>query len=879
MSGFLKAVVCNARRDAHFGVFIMIHSRHRFKRLCERRESPELMETIHQLLADTVQHHDQLLALKMRSGLHLERLTYSELYSQAQALASFLHARGLKKGDRVILWAPNSPNWVVAYLGSLIAGGVVVPLDRGSTPAFVRDVSSQTDPLTAFVSKSIPAGVEALPVATIQLEELPYLLSDHPEAFLASQVEGQDLAEIVFTSGTTGEPKGVMLTHRNVIRNVEMTQQMVKLEAEATILSLLPLSHMLEQIVGLWIPLCSGAKIVYLPSRQPHILTRTLREEKITAMILVPQALQILMNHIEHEVEGRGLMPFWRFLQILASHLPNRVRRLLFWPVHRQLGGGLTFFACGGAYLDPTTARPWEAMGVPILQGYGATEATAVVTGNSLDRRRSGTVGWVPSSEQLRLADDGEILIKGENVSQGYWRNQRATKQVFSEGWYRTGDLGSMDADGYLHFKGRKKNLIVLSDGMKVYPEDIENRLNIRPEIQEGVVIGLPQKDGRVEVHAVVLASEPASVEKTIRETNLLLAPHQQIRGFTLWPGDDFPRTHTLKVKRHDVLKALSEAATPDKLRPVATTRKAAVDLLDVVAEISAVERGQIRPQSSLGLDLGLDSLSIAELLCLIEETLGVYVDEGRLPPQATVGDLEAILIDSGELAAPAEFPLWPLGLPARAARTVLQKVILNPLLTVFCPTLVRGLENLGERSGPFLFAANHSSHLDTPVVLKVLHRKYGGRLSVAAAADYWFAHPWTGFPAFLLFNAFPMARRGNARPSMEHAVSLIDRGWSVLIFPEGTRSTSGEMLSFKAGVGLLAVELGVPVVPLYLRGLHAVLPKGSVIPRRMHVEVRIGLPMKFPPWTDHHQAAQQVEEAFHRLSNYEAERQSPPEA
>jgi long-chain acyl-CoA synthetase len=303
------------------------------------------------------------------------------------------------------------------------------------------------------------------------------------------------------------------------------------------------------------------------------------------------------------------------------------------------------------------------------------------------------------------------------------------------------------------------------------------------------------------------------------------------------------------------------------KERPEATKKQVEVDLRDLVARTAEVPREEIGPQSNLALDLGLDSLSIVELLCLIEEEMGVYVEEERLSPQATVGDLEAILADVQRAQALTPFPEWPLGFPARAARTLLQRTLMDPLLALLCPTRARGLENLENLSGPLLFSANHTSHLDTLLVLKVLPRRYRWRLSLAAAADYWFANPLLGSLTALLINSFPMARYGNVRPGMEHTVDLIDRGWSVLIYPEGTRSLSGEMQAFKPGVGLLAVELGVPVVPIYLRGVHAILPKGSGVPRRGPVVVTIGAPLCFPPGMDHGKAAQQLECEMRRLA------------
>jgi long-chain acyl-CoA synthetase len=671
----------------------------------------------------------------------------------------------------------------------------------------------------------------------------------------------------MYTSGTTGEPKGVMLTHGNLVHSVETARQMIPVDPESKALSLLPLSHIYEQIAGLLGPLHCGASIVYLPSRQPNCVLRALCREGITALALVPQVLQLLMSRIEREVDRQGRADHWRRLHRLAPHLPMAARRFLFGSVNRELGGRLQFLLCGGAYLDPGLAQKWENLGLPVLQGYGMTETAAMVTYGTLRHRRLGTVGRPPPGQQVAIAPDGEILVRGDNVSDGYWRNVEATKQAFRNGWYCTGDLGYLDPDGYLHFKGRKKNLIVLADGMNVYPKDIETRLSLRPEIEEAVVVGLPQSGGLVEVHAVVLAADPQGVEEAVRDTNRLLAPHQQVRRFTIWSGEDFPRTHTLKVKRHEVLEALATEGRLAEERPAVASRQVDLDPRHLVAQIAGLPWDEIGPQSTLGLDLGLDSLSIVELLCLIEEEMGISVEEGRLPAQATVGDLEAVLADVERVEGSTPFPEWPAGAAARAARNLFQRLLLDPVLAILCPTRVKGLENLEDLTGPALFSANHTSHLDTPVVLKVLLTRYRSRLSVAAAADYWFANPLLGSLTALLLNAFPMARQGNARPSMEHIVDLADRGWSILIYPEGTRSPSGELQPFKPGVGLLAVELGIPVVPIHLRGLHTVLPKGAWLPRRGPVVVTIGAPFHFPPGMDYVQSAQQLEREIRRLA------------
>ncbi|MCK5646929.1 MAG: AMP-binding protein, partial [Anaerolineales bacterium] len=824
------------------------------------------MQTISDLIGKSSREYGSLVAVKMRSGLRLEKFTYHDLNQRAELMAEVLNNVGMRKGDRVVLWGPNSPSWVIAYLGILFGGGVVVPLDIGSTTTFINKVILQTEPVLAIVRKSKFESIEHLSIPSLDLDDLPFLLSQAQGQFLPPQLEGEDLAEIMYTSGTTGEPKGVMLTHENLISNVEMGTQIMQVDPGSSILSLLPLSHMFEQIIGLLIPLKCGAKIIYVPSRQPQIVMNALRNEKITAMILVPHALQLLMSQIEREVISKVGHKIWQTLLRIGQRLPIALRQFLFRPIHKALGSQLKFLAIGGAFLDPKLIQKWESIGVPIIQGYGATEVTALATGSSTLERRLGSVGKNSPGQELKIASDGEILIRGKNVSRGYWKNPIATETTFSNGWYSTGDLGNIDSDGYVYFKGRKKNLIVLADGMNVYPEDIENHLNLEPDIIEAIVLGITRSDGRVEIHAFILAETTETIEKTIRTANACLAPHQQIHGYTIWPEEDFPRTHTLKVKRYKLQEAISaeEKTIKDSALSPPQSMK---DLRSLASEISDLPKEQIEPRHNLALDLGMDSLSKVELLCLIEEELGIYVDEVQLQADATIEDLQAILDEEHEAKVTTSFPDWPYKESVRVIRAIIQRLVVNPFLAIMCPMNIIGDENLKGLDDPVLFVANHTSHFDAPLTLKVLQKNHRRKISAAAAADYWFSNPLLGFPTSLVFNIFPMARKGNVKPSMEHVVDLIDKGWSILIFPEGTRSLTGEIQSFKAGAGLLAVEVGVPVLPIHLSGVYEILPKGSLLPRRGPVLVRIGAPMRFDPWMNHSQVSIHIENEVRRLS------------
>ena len=346
----------------------------------------------------------------------------------------------------------------------------------------------------------------------------------------------------MFTSGTTGDPKGVMLTHRNLTANVEGITQYITVARSSRLLSILPLSHMYEQMGGLFMTLYSGGSVTYPTSRQPTVLSRTMRERKITTMLLVPQALELLMNGIEREVSRQGKERLWARLLSIAERIPFGLRRHVFRTVHKQFGGKLDLIVSGGAALDGDLGRKWELLGVKVLQGYGATEASPVISNHTMDERRPESTGRPLPNVQVRISEQGEILVKGENVTPGYYNAPEETAKAFEDGWYKTGDLGYFDDDGFLHIQGRIKDMIVLSSGQNVYPQDIQSILARHPSVVDTVVVGLP-RGASVEVHAVLILNDPNAARQAVDWTNSQLAEHQRVRGFTVWPNEDFPRT------------------------------------------------------------------------------------------------------------------------------------------------------------------------------------------------------------------------------------------------------------------------------------------------------------------------------------------------
>jgi long-chain acyl-CoA synthetase len=817
------------------------------------------METLIDLLRTASGAHADKTALSMRAGLREDAWSYARLWRAAHVVAHFLRREmRLLPGDRVVVWGPNCPQLVAAYFGAMLARLVVVPIDPYATQEFIGRVTDKTEAAAIIAGFASPALTGH---RVVHLSDLPF----DREGPLFDECPGADeIAEIVFTSGTTGDPKGVILTHRNIVANIQSARNLIPEDARYRLLSILPLSHMLEQTVGLYLPLLYGDTIFYPTGRQSPVILKMLRRHHIVTMVVVPQVISVLLDGIEREVRRQGRTRQWRRAQRLAERLPLRMRRWVFRAVHRRLGGCFEFFICGGAYLPPELAMAWERMGVKVPQGYGTTECAPVIAGNSLQRRMPGSVGSPVAGVQVRLSAESEILVKGANVTQGYWRDEQATRAAFAEdGWYRTGDIAEMDEHGHLYLKGRLKDRIVLPSGLKVYSEDVEEMLRREADVADCVVIGRPDAAGNAHVHAVIIPGCTEADEQTrrrrvgqaVRNANARLAPQQRIGGFTVWEKGDFPRTHLLKVKRHEVMAALDGAvpAPPATAPPPTGKDDRLLRLRSMLAAVGSVGVEAVTPESDLALDLHLDSLSRVELAVQLEAELGVSVADGDLASVGTVAQLLELLDRAEALPPPVSFPVWSLRWPARVARTLLRQMLVFPVHRVICrPFTVEGREHLRDVTLPVLLIANHSSHLDTPSIVRALPAGIRPRLAVAAAADYFYRTRLLGLCMSLVLNTFPFSREGDVRASLESCGELADRGWSILIYPEGTRSPTGKMLPFRSGSGLLATELRVPVVPIAVEGTHAILPKGRRWPRPGPVTVRIGAPLALAPSNDH---------------------------
>jgi len=513
------------------------------------------MATLTELFTQTVERQGLRTALIEPHGdKTMYSLSFNEVRKRALAFTGYLLRKQAKPGDRLIICHTSRIDWLIAYLGALYAGVIIVPLDANSREDFVQKVATITGATCIICSqKQYDSLKSSISLPLIDIDALPQEAID--EVHLP-HIQENDLAQIMFTSGTTGQPKGVMLSHNNITSNALAALQVVEVKSSDRLLSILPLSHMFELTIEIAV-LTIGASIVYARSLSPDTLLKLFTTQGATCMVLVPQALQLFMNGIEREVRRQKQERQWELLHTIAARLPFGLRRRLFAQVHQRFGGHIHFFVSGGAYLPPKLAQRWENMGFLLLQGYGATECSPIVSVTPMHSHNLTSIGKPLPGVDVRIAPDKEILVHGPNVALGYWQNPEATALAFRDGWYYTGDLGEFDAQDDLYLRGRKKNMIVLANGLNVFPEDIENILTGIPGVKDAVIVGLAEPEQDAQVHAILLLDDPTRARAIVQQTNKQLAPHQQIKNYTIWPHEDFPRTHTLKVKRQDLMNEL----------------------------------------------------------------------------------------------------------------------------------------------------------------------------------------------------------------------------------------------------------------------------------------------------------------------------------
>lgn len=840
------------------------------------------MQNLEEFLKEYSRVHKDRIAYEIKRGFRTQKFKFTEVHNLALKTASFLAQKGLKKGDKVAIWAPNMPEYPILYFACWTIGIIAVPIDVRTTEETLRIFLTKAKCKIGFKSKFIPGTFGSLIKKSYYLEDLTDLVSNleganvfHLRSKLAwhPKVEPNDIAEIAFTSGTTGTPKGILLTHGNFLSNIDALTQTFPFKKDYRALSILPLSHAFEQAVDFLALFKVGIKVTYLERINRLTLISALRKNKITSVALVPQVLSLLINGIETQIEKEHKQKIWSFLNTLASHLPFFARRLLFRSVLRKIGPDLLFFGCGSAPLNLKLAQKWENLGISVFEGYGASETTAILTINTPSDKKLGSVGKALPGIDIKInPETHEILAKGPNIPSGYFKDNEKTQSAFKNNWYYTGDVGEFDNDGFLYITGREAFRIVLPNGQKVYPEDIEKKLNAHPMVTESCVVGVRKEEGET-VHAVVITKHPKKLSEIIKDVNQKLASHEQIMGYRLWKEEDFPRTPILKIDRKKVTQViLSDPDKSGESKDLKTKSIQAQDkLLNLISQVTKLSTTKIKENSTLATDLKLDSLSRVELLSLIEANLAVEVSETAISPQTTVGNLRRLIKDSPITTEGIKVNEWNYHPMLAKLRTILQNIFAFPIHALFVPLQIIGEENLRNIKLPAIFYFNHIGIMDGLCVLRVLPKTVREKLVIAVNADIWqdYRKNWVQY----LGGGFPFDKKKKIKASLELTGEFLDKGFSVLLAPEGTFSKDGKLLQFKPGIGFMAVEMQVPVAPIKIDpSYHSIFPPmGGIfwenIPKkRKRVWIKIGKPMTFPKGMPYEQAAKKMHQALDNL-------------
>ena len=833
-------------------------------------------------------------AVVQTRGYRREKLTYGELSVNAWIWNLLLVQRGIVAGDRVLLWGHNSAEWVACFWGILLSRAIVVPMDAGASTGFVQRVIQDAGVKLILREASLPELPGSLPSLIINESKDVF---EAPEPEMKGKVDpGHDdmrgtIAEILYTSGTTGEPRGVVLTHGNFLANLEPLEKGIdeyrKYERwfhPLRFVTLVPLSHVFGQFMALFVPPLLGATIVFEPSTNPGEIIRAVKRERATALIAVPRMLDLLKSGLERDLEGRGQSSWLRRTLERANGRKFLRRAWMFRRVHHRFSWKFWAFISGGAALSNDTESFFKRMGYAVVQGYGMTETASLISLNHPFRAAEGSVGKILPGREFKLAEDGEILVRGENVAAGYWKSG-VLQPSGEEGWLHTGDVGEMDAEGNLRFRGRKKNVIVTAAGLNVYPDDLENALRPQRGVRDCVVIPLAQ-DGNDEPCAILLMQDSSEsvARAAVDGANALLAEYQRIRRWALWPEFDFPRTSTGKPRLPAIASSARELLNGQPVTHSGLFVRPSGP--NAVSGLVAMVGRREEDSTHLEQELNLSSLDRVELMSALEEKFRVELNETSFAEAKTVGDVERLLRQppDGYNKASYVYPRWSQWELVRWFRLAVYYALAWPATQILGHPKIIGREHLRKLQGPVLVVSNHiTRRADIGLILAALPLRFRHRLATAMGGeslqrmhrpprDWFFARRWAYWLGYwlvtALFNVFPLPQFSGFRESFRFAGESVDRGYSVLIFPEGevNNSEDGRMAPFQSGIGLLAENLGVPIVPMRLDGVWQMKRERRRLAHIGEITVRIGKPVTFAPGTPPDEIARRLESILSSL-------------
>jgi long-chain acyl-CoA synthetase len=892
------------------------------------------MPTFYDRFVECEERWPNNVALELQRHDQIESCTYAELRRMSESVGRWVAENGFTHGSRLALLADNHPRWVAAYLGIIAAGCTVVPLDTalhadqlakllkdsGSNALFcdARHAQTAREAIANLNVGLVLLDPDRAPEHSIQdswLGNLPAIFAAGPGKFKPAPSAADDIASLLYTSGTTADPKGVMLTHANFQGEVEAVFNWIDLGPTDALLGVLPMFHVLAQMANLLLPLVKGSRVVYLETLNTTELLRALRERNITGFAVVPQFFYLIHERIFQEVAKRGALTQKVFKTLVVINRSLRkigfnAGPVLFKNVHETLGKKMRYLVTGGSRFDPEIATDFRDLGVDVLQAYGLTETTAAVFANSPGDNVIGSVGKAMKGVEGKIVDPqpqedgapatGEVALRGTVVMKGYWNRPDATAAVLRDGWLYTGDLGYFDSRGNLFLTGRKKEIIVLSNGKNIYPEEVEAHYLKSPYIKELAVIGLEGKpgEGGDRLHAVVVPNFDVLRQKKIVNAKEVIrfdieglsqeiASTKRIGSYEIWQ-EDLPRTTTRKIKRFEVEKRVKtnqarhtdgDAELPAD-RPLTADETAWLDqsdvqqALNIVREVARTVPPALRPTHNLELDLGLDSMQRIELLSQIEQQLGGNVEESQLAGLYTVRDLiDAVLQSSasgaGGSGTRTAFAGWKAMLAEEPEPAdVISLARPQPLSNAFWYMVSRltqvialdrfdlhvsGIEKL-PKSGPYILCSNHQSYLDPMVLASILPPAIFDKVFAVGTSEI--------FGKGLMLRLAHSLRvvvvdpDANLVPAMRAGAFGLRQGRALILFPEGERSIDGTPRVFKKGAAILSIHTQVPIVPVAIEGFYEVWPRNKSFQGFKPLKIVFGDPIIPPPESEASEAA-----------------------
>ena len=897
------------------------------------------MPTFYDRFLECAQRWPNNVVLEIQRHDHLESCTFIELCCWAESVGRWITENNFVPGSRLAILADNHPRWVAAYLGIITAGCVAVPLDTALHDDQLLTLLKDSEASAVFVDvKHVAVTRKAAAELKLGLiltdpdrmtdqvrqdrflANLPDIFKAGPGSFKPLAVETDDLASLLYTSGTTADPKGVMLTHGNILGEVTAVFDWVDIGPNDAVLGVLPLFHVLALMANLLMPPVKGARVVYLETLNTTELLKSLQERNITAFAVVPQFFYLIHERIFQEIKKRGpvvqrLFGFMLALNRTLRKIGINAGPILFRKIHQTIGPKMRYLVTGGSRFDPAIQQDFYDLGINVMQALGLTETTAAIYVNRPDDIVIGSCGKAMKGVEGKIVDPqpqedggpavGELAVRGANVMKGYWKRPDATAAAIKDGWLLTGDLGYFDSKGNLFLTGRKKEVIVLSNGKNVYPEEIEAHYLKSPYIKEMAVMGLEGKPGeeRDRLHAVIVPNfEELKRRKIVNAKEVIrfdieglssqIASTKRIGSYEIWQ-EDLPRTTTRKIKRFEVqkrvkanqAKKLSDDAELPAEKPLTPEETAWLDKPDVqrglkiVRETSHSAPPNLRPTNNLELDLGLDSMQRVELLSRLEEELGGNLEESRLTDIYTVRDLIDAVLESaasgaGKPATRAQFAGWKAILaedpddpevldlvrPHQIRTTVWY--LISRLLQVVSLDLfdlkVSGLEKL-PKSGPYLISSNHQSYIDPVVMVSVLPAEVCRRVFAVGTSEIF----GEGFMRWLArqVKVVVVDPDANLVPAMRAGAYGLRKGMALILYPEGERSIDGTPKVFKKGAAILSIHMQVPIVPVAIEGFHDVWPRNKAFQGFKPLKIEFGDPIYPPP------ESQASEEAYEKLT------------